>query len=67
MKAEMGFEITFFKKPLVAIRNGAEVFTLAEVFFIMDLKALSSCVRLATTFKSAFKGFMLLVGFLMVL
>jgi len=67
VKAEMGFKVTFFKKALVAIWNGAEELALAEVFFVVNLKALGSGVRLATTLESALEGFALLVGFLVVL
>ena len=67
VKAEVGFEVTFFEKALIAIRNGAEELALAEVFLVVNLKALSSGVRLATTLESAFEGFVLLVGFLVVL
>ena len=66
VKAEMGFEVTFFKKSFPAIGHGAVKLTLAQVFLVVNLKALGSAVRLATTLEGAFEGFMLLVGFLMV-
>ena len=66
VKPEMGFEVTFFKKAFTAICHGAVKLTLAQVFLVVNLKALGSAVRLATTLEAAFEGFMLLVGFLVV-
>lgn len=66
VKAEMGFEVTFFKKAFTAICHGAVKLTLAQVFLVVNLKALGSAVRLVTTLEAAFEGFMLLVGFLVV-
>lgn len=66
VKTKMGFEVTFFKKTLAAIRHGAVKLALAQVFLVMNLKALGSTVRLTTAGESAFEGFMLLVGFFVV-
>jgi len=66
VKTKMGFEVTFFKKPLSAIRHGTVKLALTQVFFVVNLKALSSTIRLTTAFKGASEGFMLLVGFFVV-
>lgn len=66
VKSEMGFEVTLFKKALPAISHRTEKLTLAQVFLVVNLKALRSAVRLAAALECAFEGFMLQVGFFVV-